>query len=56
MAVTEIYNRLQIPQIALKAIDHFYEEAYREISGISISEERWKVIWDYAKSLLGRNK
>ena len=56
MAVTEIYNRLQIPQIALKAIDHFYEEAHRELSGISLPEERWKVIWDYACSLLGRKK
>ena len=53
-AVTDIYNRLDIPTVTLAAIDRFYAEAHKEISQLSIPEEQWLPLWDYAESLLGR--
>ncbi len=53
-AVTDIYNQLDIPVIAQKAIEEFYEAARRDLERISVSEERRETLWHYAQSLLGR--
>ncbi len=54
LAVTDIYNRLDIPAVTLAAINHFYAEARKAIGQLSISEEQWLPLWTYAQSLLGR--
>ncbi len=54
LAVTDIYNRLDIPAVTLAAIDHFYAEAHKAICQLSIPEEQWLPLWTYAQSLLGR--
>ena len=55
-AVTDIYNRLDIPQLTLAAINRFYSEAHEEISRLSLPADRWAPLWQYAESLLGRKK
>lgn len=55
-AVTDIYNRLGIPQLTLEAINRYYDEAHRLIASLSLPEEQWQPLWLYAQSLLGRNK
>ena len=55
-AVTDIYNRLGIPQLTLEAINRHYDEAHRLIASLSLPEEQWQPLWLYAQSLLGRNK
>lgn len=55
-AVTDIYNALNIPNITLAAIDHYYREAYAELQKLSLSQSAWQPLWQYAESLLGRKK
>ena len=55
-AVTDIYNTLNVPNITLSAIDHFYSEAYAELQKLSLPQSVWQPLWQYAESLLGRNK
>lgn len=55
-AVTDIYNRLGIPQLTLEAINRYYDEAHRLIATLSLPEAQWQPLWLYAQSLLGRNK
>ena len=55
-AVTDIYNRLDIPQLTLAAINRFYSEAHEEISRLSLPADRWAPLWQYAESLLVINK
>lgn len=55
-AVTDIYNRLGIPQLTLEAINRYYDEAHRLIASLSLPEAQWQPLWLYAQSLLGRNK
>lgn len=55
-AVTDIYNRLDIPALTLHAIDRFYAEAHAEIAKLSLPEAQWQPLWHYAESLLGRKK
>lgn len=54
--VTSIYNELGIPQITLNAIDRFYSEALSELHKLSLPQEKWNGLWQYAQSLLGRKK
>ncbi|MCI6726378.1 MAG: polyprenyl synthetase family protein [Bacteroidales bacterium] len=54
--VTAIYNALGIPQLTLEAIDAFYAEAHHNLLQTSLGEAGCKPLWDYACSLLGRNK
>lgn len=54
--VTAIYNRLGIARLTLDAIDHCYAQAKTEIQRLSVSEERWRVLWAYAESMLHRDK
>lgn len=55
-AVTDIYNALGIPQLTLSAINTFYDEAHGLIRRLSIAETQWLPLWNYAESMLGRNK
>lgn len=55
-AVTDIYNTLNIPAITLKAINHYYKDAYTELQKLSLPQKQWQPLWDYAESLLGRKK
>lgn len=53
--VTDIYDRLGIPAVTLAAIDRFYSEAHALLPQLSVPQERWTGLWQYAESLLGRN-
>lgn len=55
-AVTDIYNALDIPALTRAAINRFYNEAHNELRKLSLPESQWSVLWNYATSLLGRNK
>lgn len=55
-AVTDLYNRLDIPTLTLQAIDRFYDEARRELETLSLPQDKWMPLWQYACSLLGRSK
>ena len=55
-AVTDISNRLGIPQLTLEAINRYYDEAHRLIATLTLPEAQWQPLWLYAQSLLGRNK
>lgn len=55
-AVTDIYNALNIPALTRAAINRFYDEAHNELRKLSLPESQWSVLWNYATSLLGRNK
>lgn len=55
-AVTDLYNRLDIPTLTLQAIDRFYDEARRELEKLSLPQDKWMPLWQYACSLLGRSK
>lgn len=55
-AVTDLYNALDIPALTLRAINHYYEEAYAELQRLSLPQSKWQPLWDYAQSLLGRKK
>ena len=54
--VTDIYNALDIPALTRAAINRFYDEAHNELRKLSLPESQWSVLWNYATSLLGRNK
>lgn len=55
-AVTDIYNRLDIPALTLEAIHQYYEQAHSEIARLSVDKEKWQPLWAYAESMLHRNK
>ena len=55
-AVTGLYDQLGIPALTLQAIDRYYAEARTELQALSLPQEQWQPLWDYACSLLGRNK
>lgn len=55
-AVTEIYDKLEIPTLTLCAIDRFYAEARSELQQLSLPAARRDILWNYAQSLLGRDK
>lgn len=54
--VTNIYNSLHISELTLQTIEHFYAEAHNELAKLSLDEAQWSALWQYAQSLLGRNK
>lgn len=55
-SVTNIYNSLSISELTLQTIERFYAEAHAEIVKLSLCESQWSALWQYAQSLLGRNK
>lgn len=54
--VTALYNELDIRALTLRAINSYYEQAQAELQQLSLPAERWQPLWQYACSLLGRNK
>lgn len=55
-AVTDIYNALGIAQLTRAAVGRFYNEARAELERLPLPESKWRPLWRYAESLLGRNK
>ena len=55
-AVTAIYNTLGIPQMTLATINRYYDEAHALLQQLSLPQNQWQCLWQYAQSLLGRNK
>ena len=55
-AVTDIYNRLGISSLTQQVIDRLFDEAHALLSGLKLPEERWRALWQYADSLLGRDR
>lgn len=53
-AVTDIYDRLGIPALTLRAIEAHYAEARDGLRRLSLPEAKWQPLWAYAESLLGR--
>ena len=47
---------LDITAITLKAINHYFKDAYTELQKLSLPQKQWQPLWDYAESLLGRKK
>lgn len=52
--VTRLYNELGIPLLVQEKINHYYQEAAEALSRISLPQERTKILWDYAQSMLNR--
>ena len=55
-AVTAIYNRLNIREIAERAMDEYNSKALSIIDSISISDEAKQAFRDFANMLMHRNK
>lgn len=55
-AVTGIYDKLDIGPLTRQAIDHYYDEAHAELRRLPLPPARWQPLWDYAESLLHRQK
>ena len=57
-AVTQIYNRLGIPERCRQAINGFFEQARHTLweEPLSLPPAQRQPLWDYAQSLMGRNK
>jgi len=53
-AVTRLYNEIGIPQLALEKINSYYIKAEKTLSGVNLPEERKKMLWEYAQTMLGR--
>ena len=54
--VTALYDRLGIPALTLQAIDRFYSDARRELETLTVPQACWQPLWQYACSLLGRDR
>ncbi len=55
--VTKIYERLNIPEIAQKKIEFYYNEALKNIELIKgIDTEKKKILYDFANYILKREK
>ena len=54
-AVTRLYTEIGVDQIAVGRINAFYQEAEECLSRVNLPEERKRVLWQYAQSMLGRN-
>lgn len=52
--VTGRYDALGIPDVTLRAISRFYDEARAELQRVGLPAERTQPLWEYAQSLLGR--
>lgn len=52
--ITAIYDKYKIPQIAEKAIQYYYTKALDAFSAVSVSSERKKILFDFARDLMSR--
>lgn len=55
-SVTAIYDKLEIGTLTRCAIERYYEEAHAELRRLALPPARWQPLWDYAESLLYRQK
>ncbi len=53
-AVTRLYTAVGVDKMALKRIDEYYAAALECLRRVSVAEERKQLLWQFAKSLLGR--
>lgn len=53
-AVTDIYNRLGVDKITLRAIDEYFEASRNIFNSISMPADRKQLLWDFISSLVGR--
>ena len=54
--VIPLYNALGIPQLCREKIEEMYAQAREAFDSIALPAERKQALWDYAESLLKRNK
>lgn len=54
--VIPLYNALGIPQLCREKIEEMYAQAREAFDRIALPAERKQALWDYAESLLKRNK
>lgn len=53
-AVTRLYNEIGVPQMALDKINAYYCEAEKTLATVSLPQERKQILWEYARTMLGR--
>lgn len=53
-AVTRLYNEIGVPQMALDKINAYYCEAEKTLATVSLPRERKQILWEYARTMLGR--
>jgi geranylgeranyl diphosphate synthase type II len=54
-AVTDIYNKLDIPELTLHAVHSYYEQGLALLKKVSIPEERKKELYTFTQNLLERD-
>ena len=54
-AVTAIYNTLNIKQLTVEKINHYFTEAQRTLSGINLPAEGKQSLQEFAQSLINRS-
>ncbi|GAB4329909.1 MAG: polyprenyl synthetase family protein [Flammeovirgaceae bacterium] len=54
--ITEIYNQLKIREITTSKMNEFFEKGFMELEQINVSSERKKVLEDFTRSLIDRDK
>ena len=55
-AVTSLYNQTGVRAICQDLINDYFNEAHSVLEKVSLSEERKSLLWQYALTLLGRDK
>ena len=53
-AVTQLYNDLDIPALALEKINAYFDEAKAALQSVQVDEEKKKYLWELAEQTLGR--
>lgn len=53
-AVTDLYDALRIPEACAEAIDKCYAEARERLEQTALPDERKRVLWEFAASMLHR--
>ena len=54
--VIPLYNALGIPALCREKIEEMYAQAREAFDSLSVASERKQALWDYAESLMGRDK
>jgi len=54
-AVKQIYDELNIKQLTIDAIEHYYSDAEKIIEAIDLPADNKKPLWDFAASMMNRN-
>lgn len=53
-AVTQLYNDLDIPALALEKINAYFDEAKAALQSVQVDEEKKEYLWELAEQTLGR--